>query len=84
MLDIRRRTGYLFLAVVLGQVILISAQVNSRAGVPLLEAMHFGLPVVAGARETKKQMLLYTLVLWPVALAPTMSVPTRATVTGPP
>jgi protoheme IX farnesyltransferase len=28
------------------------------------------LPVVAGARETKKQMLLYTIVLWPVAVAP--------------
>ncbi len=28
------------------------------------------LPVVAGARETKKQMLLYTVVLWPVAAAP--------------
>jgi heme o synthase len=35
-----------------------------KAGVPML-------PVVAGARETKKQMLAYTLVLWPVALAPT-------------
>jgi len=35
----------------------------ARAGVPMM-------PVVAGARETKKQMLLYTLVLWPVALAP--------------
>jgi heme o synthase len=35
----------------------------AKAGVPML-------PVVAGARETKKQMLLYTLVLWPVALAP--------------
>jgi len=34
-----------------------------RAGVPML-------PVVAGARETKRQMLLYTLVLWPVTLAP--------------
>jgi protoheme IX farnesyltransferase len=30
------------------------------------------LPVVAGARETKKQMLLYTVALWPVALAPTL------------
>ena len=30
------------------------------------------LPVVAGPRETKKQMLLYTLVLVPVALAPTL------------
>ncbi len=28
------------------------------------------MPVVAGARETKKQMLLYTVVLWPIALAP--------------
>ena len=36
-----------------------------RAGVPML-------PVVAGPRETKKQMLIYTLVLVPVALAPTL------------
>src|SRR5471032_2644644 len=36
-----------------------------RAGVPML-------PVVAGARETKRQMLLYTLVLAPVSLAPTL------------
>ena len=35
----------------------------AAAGVPML-------PVVAGRRETKQQMLLYTLVLWPVALAP--------------
>jgi protoheme IX farnesyltransferase len=28
------------------------------------------LPVVAGKRETKRQMLLYTLVLWPVTAAP--------------
>ena len=37
----------------------------AKAGVPML-------PVVAGARETKKQMLLYTVTLWPVALAPTL------------
>src|SRR5579863_4956324 len=37
----------------------------ARAGVPML-------PVVAGKAETKKQMLLYTLVLWPVALAPAL------------
>ncbi|MGB4100469.1 MAG: heme o synthase [Alphaproteobacteria bacterium] len=35
-----------------------------RAGVPML-------PVVAGARATKLQILLYTLVLFPVAFAPT-------------
>src|SRR5262249_52506546 len=35
----------------------------AAAGVPML-------PVVAGAHETKRQMLLYTLMLWPVILAP--------------
>jgi rod shape-determining protein MreC len=42
-LDIRQHAGYLFLAVTLGHVILISAQVNSRSGVPVLEAVTFGL-----------------------------------------
>ena len=35
----------------------------ARAGVPML-------PVVSGPRETKRQMLVYTLALWPVSLAP--------------
>ena len=35
----------------------------AAAGVPML-------PVVAGARETKRQMILYTIVLWPCALGP--------------
>ena len=35
----------------------------AKAGVPML-------PVTAGPRETKRQMLLYTLVLWPVTAAP--------------
>jgi rod shape-determining protein MreC len=43
LLDIRQRAGYLFLALMLGHVVLISAQVNSRAGVPLLEAVTFGV-----------------------------------------
>lgn len=43
LLDIRQRTGYLFLAVIVGHIILISAQVNTRTGVPLLEAVTFGL-----------------------------------------
>jgi rod shape-determining protein MreC len=43
LLDIRQRSGYLFLAVMLGHVILISAQVTSRSGVPVLEAVTFGL-----------------------------------------
>jgi heme o synthase len=33
------------------------------AGVPML-------PVISGKRETKRQMLLYSLVLWPAAAAP--------------
>ena len=41
--DLRDRPGYVFLAVMLGHVILISAQVNSRAGVPVLEAVTFGV-----------------------------------------
>jgi rod shape-determining protein MreC len=42
MLDIRQRTGYLFLAVTVGHVILISAQVQSKSGVRVLEAVTLG------------------------------------------
>jgi rod shape-determining protein MreC len=41
--DIRQRSGYLFLAVVLGHILLISAQVSSRNGMPILEAVTFGI-----------------------------------------
>ena len=41
--DIKQRVGYLFLAVMVGHVILISAQVNSKSGVPMLEAVTFGI-----------------------------------------
>jgi heme o synthase len=37
----------------------------ASAGIPML-------PVVAGPLETRRQMLLYTLVLWPVALTPSL------------
>jgi rod shape-determining protein MreC len=43
LLEIRQRSGYLFLAVMLGHVLLISAQVNSQKGVPVLEAVTFGI-----------------------------------------
>ena len=43
MLDIRRRTGYLFAAVLVGHVVLISAQVNTQRGVPMLEAATVGV-----------------------------------------
>jgi rod shape-determining protein MreC len=43
LLDIRERAGYLFLVVTLGHIILISAQVNSKSGVPVLEQVTFGV-----------------------------------------
>ena len=42
MLNRRQRTGYLVLAVFIGHVILISAQVNVRPGASVLEAVTFG------------------------------------------
>jgi len=41
-LDIRQRTGWLFLAVTVGHLILISTQVNTRRGIPLFEEITFG------------------------------------------
>jgi rod shape-determining protein MreC len=43
LLDIRQRSGYLFMAVMLAHVLLISAQVNSKTGVPVLESVTFGV-----------------------------------------
>jgi rod shape-determining protein MreC len=42
-IEVRQRSGYLFLAVVIGHLLLISARVNSRSGVPVLEAATVGL-----------------------------------------
>ncbi len=42
-IDLRQRTGILFVAVMLLHVVLISAQVNSKSGVPVLEAVTFGI-----------------------------------------
>jgi rod shape-determining protein MreC len=43
LLHLQERSGYLFLGVTLGHILLISAQVNSRKGVPMLESVTFGL-----------------------------------------
>ena len=43
LLDIRQRAGLLFVAVMLFHVILISAQVQSKSGVPLLSGVTFGV-----------------------------------------
>lgn len=42
MIDLRRRTTYFFLLVSLGHVLLISAQVQSKSGTPLLTHLTFG------------------------------------------
>jgi len=41
-LDIRQRTGYLFVALTVGHIVLISAQVSTNRGIPLLEEVTFG------------------------------------------
>jgi len=41
-LDIRQRTGYLFVALTVGHIVLISAQVTTNRGIPLLEEVTFG------------------------------------------
>ena len=41
-LDIRQRTGWLFMGVIVGHILLISAQVNTQRGVPVLEEVTFG------------------------------------------
>jgi rod shape-determining protein MreC len=60
LLDIRQRTGWLFMAAMVGHIVLISAQVNSRRGIPILEEVTFGAfaevqrgtsSVVGGVRE---------------------------------
>ncbi len=65
-LDIRQRTGYLFLAVTVGHVILISTQVTSQRGVPLLEELVFGAfaevqrtatAVFTGVRDSYREYL---------------------------
>jgi rod shape-determining protein MreC len=43
LLHLLQRSGYLFLGVMLGHILLISAQVNARSGVPVLEAVTFGI-----------------------------------------
>ncbi|MBI2187530.1 MAG: rod shape-determining protein MreC [Acidobacteria bacterium] len=43
LLDIRQRTGYLFVGLTVGHIVLISAQVNTARGVPVLEAVTFGV-----------------------------------------
>jgi rod shape-determining protein MreC len=49
LIDIRRRTTYFFLLVSLGHVLLISAQVQSKSGLPLIE--HVAFTAFAGVQR---------------------------------
>ncbi|MGH9143015.1 MAG: rod shape-determining protein MreC [Vicinamibacterales bacterium] len=43
LLDIRQRSGVLLLTVTLAEILLISAQVNTKSGVPVIEKVTFGI-----------------------------------------
>ena len=43
MLDIKKRTGVVFLIAIIAQVFLVSAQVQTKTGVPVIEAVSFGV-----------------------------------------
>ena len=47
-----------------------SLDVDAREAPRGIMTAHLELPVVAGPHQTKRQILLYTLVLWPVTAAP--------------
>jgi rod shape-determining protein MreC len=62
LLDLRQRSGHLFLAVMLGHILLISAQVNSRSGVSVLEAVTFG--VIAEGQRVASSAVSGALHVW--------------------
>jgi len=62
MLFIQRRTVYLLLVISVGQVLLISAQVQSKSGLPLLEAL--GVGVFARIQRTTAWVADGTHDLW--------------------
>jgi rod shape-determining protein MreC len=43
MADIRKRTGFIFLGAIIAQVLLVSAQVQTKSGVRAIEAVSFGI-----------------------------------------
>ncbi len=61
-LDTRKGAGYLFLAAIIGHIVLISAQINSRRGVPVLEAVIFG--TFAEVQRTVSSGLSSTRRVW--------------------
>jgi len=62
LIDIRRRTTYFFLLVSLGHVLLISAQVQSKSGMPLLE--HVAFSAFAGVQRVSSGLADGAWSLW--------------------
>ena len=62
LLDIRRRTRYLFGAITIAHVVLISTQVNTKRGVPILEAATFGL--FAEVQRSVTSAIAETRIAW--------------------
>ena len=63
LLEIRRRgSTFLFLAVVVAHIVLISAQVTSKSGVPVLQAVTFGL--VAQVQRAGAAVITGVTSLW--------------------
>jgi len=62
LVEFRQRSGYLFLAVTLGHLVLISTQVSTRTGVPVLERFAFG--VVSEVQRVVSGVMLGTRRTW--------------------
>src|SRR5579862_9446939 len=60
--DIRQRTGYLLGAVVVAHIVLISAQVTTKRGVSILEAVTFG--VFAEVQRAATSVVAGTQAAW--------------------
>jgi rod shape-determining protein MreC len=62
LVEFRQRSGYLFLAVTLGHILLISAQVSTRTGVPVLDRVVFG--VASEVQRVVSGLMLGTRRTW--------------------
>jgi len=58
----RKRTGWIFLSVMLAQVLLVSAQVQTRTGMPVIEAVSFG--AFARVQSTTSSMVRSVRNVW--------------------
>ncbi len=62
MADIRKRTGFVFLGAIIAQVLLVSAQVQTKSGVRAIEAVSFG--IFARVQKTTSSMVHSVRDVW--------------------